>query len=70
MDQLAGLPNGRQVIFPFSAHVIPSSMATAECAFRVMNAFLDDPGAPLDTGCLDEMPPIVYLSSLPGRGND
>jgi pimeloyl-ACP methyl ester carboxylesterase len=70
MDQLAGLPKGRQVIFPFSAHTIPSSVETAACAFRIMNDFLDDPGRALDSSCVRELPPITYPSSLPREGND
>jgi alpha-beta hydrolase superfamily lysophospholipase len=70
MDQLAGFPKGRQVIFPFSAHTIPSSVETAACAFRIMNDFLDDPGRALDSSCVRELPPITYPSSLPREGND
>lgn len=65
MDQLAGFPNGRQVIFPFSAHTIPSNEETAACAYEVMNDFLDDPGGALDTSCVAGLPPIEYATEPP-----
>lgn len=57
--------NGRQVIFPFSAHTIPSNEETAACAYEVMNDFLDDPGGAPDTSCVARLPPIEYSTEPP-----
>ncbi len=62
---LAGLSNGRQVVFPRSAHVIPSSFQTAECLYGIVRAFLSDPDAPLDAACAWEQPLPSYPSRLP-----
>ena len=51
---LEGLSNGQLLVFPSVGHGITvTETESGECAAALMLAFLDDPGAPLDTGCID-----------------
>lgn len=50
---LQGLSNGRLLVFPSAGHGITlTETESGACAAALMLAFLDDPGAPLDTGCI------------------
>jgi pimeloyl-ACP methyl ester carboxylesterase len=64
-DLLRGLPNGRQVIFRHSAHILPSSFETAACLYALANAFLEDPSAPLADDCVADLPALTYTGALP-----
>lgn len=61
------LPNGRYVEFPGFSHgvlsTVSSESAEPPCAARLVNAFLDDPGAPLDTACLGAIPPLRFAGT-------
>jgi pimeloyl-ACP methyl ester carboxylesterase len=53
-----GLPNSTNVIFPASGHIVGNS----PCGIALMDAFMRDPQAALDTSCVDPAVPF----SLPG----
>jgi hypothetical protein len=53
-----GLPNSTNVIFPASGHIVGNS----PCAIALMDAFMRDPQAALDTSCVDPAVPFA----LPG----
>jgi pimeloyl-ACP methyl ester carboxylesterase len=48
-------------------HGVLRAQATAAgppaCAMRLVAAFLDDPGVPLDTRCVDDLPPPVFAGT-------
>ena len=48
----ADLPNAKYIVVPYSGHAV--SLAGG-CAFDVMTAFVADPGAALDSSCIDEL---------------
>jgi pimeloyl-ACP methyl ester carboxylesterase len=51
---LEGLSNGEVLVFPSAGHGITATETeSGACAADLMLAFLDDPGAPLDTSCID-----------------
>ncbi len=47
---LQGLPNGQHIVFPTGSHGDSSS---SSCAAGLTRAFVDDPSAMLDTGCVE-----------------
>ncbi len=50
---LQGLSNGQLLVFPSAGHGITATDTdSGTCAKDLMLAFLDDPGAPLDTSCI------------------
>ena len=53
-----GLPNSTNVIFPASGHIVGNS----PCGIALMDAFMRDPQAALDTSCVDPAIPFA----LPG----
>ena len=53
-------------VVPFAAHGV---RGTGECARELIGAFLASPGKPLDTGCIGEMTPPLFVDAvtpLPG----
>ncbi|MEQ8349307.1 MAG: alpha/beta fold hydrolase [Sneathiellaceae bacterium] len=55
---VATLPNGRAIAFPGAAHdVLGSSL----CAQTVVTAFIRDPGAALDTACVESQRPRFFI---------
>jgi pimeloyl-ACP methyl ester carboxylesterase len=53
------LSNGRPFVFPGVGHGVDRSSA---CARGLVAAFLDDPAAELDATCIDETPPIAFVT--------
>lgn len=61
---LDGLANGQSLHFPPFGHGVLRAEAPAPgeeppCAQRVVTAFLADPGAPVDGGCVETLPPLL-----------
>jgi pimeloyl-ACP methyl ester carboxylesterase len=56
------LTNADLVLFPNLGHVVTFF---GPCPQNVVHQFFDNPGGPLDTSCIDELPPIFYLGVLP-----
>ena len=56
------LTNVDLVFFPNLAHVVAFS---GPCPQSVMSQFLNDPGGPIDTSCVDELPVITYAAEMP-----
>ncbi len=52
---LQGLPNGQHIVFPTGSH---GDSSIPGCAANVTRAYLDDPTALLDTGCIE--PAITF----------
>jgi pimeloyl-ACP methyl ester carboxylesterase len=59
------LPRGRQIVFRGLSHILPSSEASAVCAFRLMHEFLRDPRVELDARCALEGPELRISATLP-----
>lgn len=58
---LQGLSNGQLMIFPAAGHGITFTQTdSGACAKDIMLAFLDDPGALLDSGCIDATSTIEF----------
>jgi pimeloyl-ACP methyl ester carboxylesterase len=57
------LPNGVFVLAPMSGHAVITYSA---CAERIGQAFIADPGAPLDTACLADLEPQWVLPPTDG----
>lgn len=45
------LPNSQLVSFPHTGHAV---LGKSDCATSIMDAFLDDPGKPVDSGCVEQ----------------
>ena len=54
-----GFSNGTYVEFPYAGH---GPSRSVECAGDMMNKFFDDPTAPPDLTCVDEMEPPEFVS--------
>jgi pimeloyl-ACP methyl ester carboxylesterase len=56
---LPGFANGTYVEFPFTGH---GPTRSQDCAGDMLNAFYDDPSAPVDVSCAESIEPPDFLS--------
>lgn len=59
----AGLPNSIYLLFPTAGHGISfTDNEAGECAKSIVASFFNDPGAPLDTSCIEETDVIDFYT--------
>lgn len=59
------LPNSTFVEAPALGHIVVPFTA---CTQELMGTFLDAPSEPLDTGCVDDLPPVSFVTDVAIQG--
>lgn len=64
-DAIQDMPNATQVIFPNGFHGQIGNVNT--CAAAIFMAYIDDPSAELDTGCVSDEVAVPFVIPEPGQ---